>query len=64
MPTYEYECPSCGARLEERRAIVDREVAAACPCGGHATLVISMPASRFPGADKWRTVMKSRGEGM
>ncbi len=34
MPTYEYECNSCGTLFELRRSIKDAEAKAACPvCG-------------------------------
>ncbi|MDY6917374.1 MAG: zinc ribbon domain-containing protein [Chloroflexota bacterium] len=34
MPIYEYECPKCGERFEQRRSIADCDSQAECPkCG-------------------------------
>lgn len=39
MPTYDYECPTCGTVFEQMRSINDRHTAD-CLCGGTAKLVI------------------------
>jgi putative FmdB family regulatory protein len=64
MPTYEYLCDRCFKTHEDQRPIAERHTPMVCPdpkCEGVASFVISAPAGSFPGASRWRTVMKSRG---
>ncbi len=52
MISYEYECKTCGRRIERAyRTIADREDTVPCPCGGTAERVFSAPQllSRGPG---------------
>jgi putative FmdB family regulatory protein len=41
MPTYEYECESCGLKFERRRAITDPPLAACPECSGKVQQLIS-----------------------
>lgn len=51
MPTYLYECQSCGRRLETEQSIRD-EPLTDCPCGAPEALVrlIQPPAVLFKGS--------------
>jgi putative FmdB family regulatory protein len=40
MPTYDFECSSCGARREERFSMADMPASVACQCGQQAQRVI------------------------
>lgn len=41
MPTYEYECESCGLKFERRLAITDPPLAKCPKCGGKVVQLIS-----------------------
>jgi len=41
MPTYEYECRSCGHRFEHRQAITEAPIAACPECGGEVRRLVS-----------------------
>ena len=48
MPTYDYGCPSCGARYERERPIAEAAEPAACPvCGEPGRRVFTMPRLLF-----------------
>jgi putative FmdB family regulatory protein len=65
MPTYTYRCDRCKRTHEEVRPIASRAYPEGCPrCElGYLQLIPSPTAGNFPGADHWRTRMRSRGEG-
>ena len=41
MPTYEYECQSCGRRFERRQAITESPIALCPECGGEVHRLLS-----------------------
>jgi putative FmdB family regulatory protein len=41
MPTYEYECSSCGHRFEEFQGIMDKSIRTCPRCGGEVKRLIS-----------------------
>jgi len=41
VPTYEYECQSCGHRFEQRQAITQAPLAACPECGGSVGRLLS-----------------------
>jgi putative FmdB family regulatory protein len=41
MPTYEYECSSCGHRFEELQGIMDKPIRTCPRCGGEVRRLIS-----------------------
>jgi putative FmdB family regulatory protein len=41
MPTYEYECRSCGHRFEHRQAITEAPIASCPECGGDVSRLVS-----------------------
>jgi putative FmdB family regulatory protein len=41
MPTYEYECRSCGHRFEHRQAITEAPIAVCPQCGGGVGRLLS-----------------------
>ena len=41
MPTYEYECQSCGRRFERRQAITEPPIALCPECGGEVRRLLS-----------------------
>lgn len=60
MPLYEYVC-GCGNREERQRRVAERNTPAVCSaCFGTMALALSLPADRFPGADRWAKVQKVR----
>ncbi|MCU0605985.1 MAG: zinc ribbon domain-containing protein [Candidatus Edwardsbacteria bacterium] len=41
MPTYEYECSSCGKRIARQQAISEKALTQCPECGGQVTRLIS-----------------------
>jgi putative FmdB family regulatory protein len=41
VPTYEYECRSCGRRMEIRQSMADAPLTECAECGGEIRRVIS-----------------------
>ncbi len=41
MPTYEYECSSCGCKFEEFQGIMDKPIRTCPKCGGEVRRLIS-----------------------
>lgn len=44
MPTYEYECRSCGHRFEHRQTMSEAPIAACPECGGEVARLVSAGA--------------------
>lgn len=61
MPIYEYQCQSCGKRLEKLQKISDEPLAECPECGGKDTLkkLISAAGFRLKGAGWYETDFKS-----
>ena len=49
MPIYEYQCQSCGDRIEELQGINDPHLTECKACGGELKRLISSPAFQFKG---------------
>jgi putative FmdB family regulatory protein len=55
MPLYEYQCHSCGKRIERLQRF-DAPLLRECPhCGGELTKLISAPALQFKGSGFYLT---------
>jgi putative FmdB family regulatory protein len=52
MPTYTYECETCGEGFERILPMSDSDVPQTCDCGGKGKRTISMPNVIFKG-DGW-----------
>jgi putative FmdB family regulatory protein len=50
VPIYEYECESCGHRLEALQRISEDPLTTCPECGGELKRLISAPAFRFKGS--------------
>ncbi|MCC6313650.1 MAG: zinc ribbon domain-containing protein [Thermomicrobiales bacterium] len=48
MPTYDFECPECGARWERERPMADAAAGDPCPaCGAAGERAFTMPKLLF-----------------
>jgi putative FmdB family regulatory protein len=64
MPLYEYECESCGSRLEHIHQKFSDPRLEECPkCGGKLRKLISSPAFQFKGSGWYVTDYARKGEG-
>jgi putative FmdB family regulatory protein len=64
MPLYEYECESCGSRLEHIHQKFSDPPLEECPkCGGKLRKLISSPAIQFKGSGWYITDYARKGEG-
>jgi putative FmdB family regulatory protein len=50
MPLYEYECESCGARVERIQKFSDPPLSTCEQCGGPLRKLLSSPAIQFKGS--------------
>ena len=50
MPLYEYECESCGARVERIQKFSDPPLTTCERCGGPLRKLLSSPAIQFKGS--------------
>jgi putative FmdB family regulatory protein len=50
MPLYEYECESCGRRVERIQRFSDPPLTACETCGGPLRKLLSSPAIQFKGS--------------
>jgi putative FmdB family regulatory protein len=50
MPLYEYECGSCGARIERIQKFSDPPLTTCEQCGGPLRKLLSSPAIQFKGS--------------
>lgn len=55
MPTYEYRCEKCNARLVLTRNVDDRDTHVDCDCGYHFTRQFTPPAIQFKGSGFYST---------
>ncbi len=63
MPIYEYECPSCSFRFEQKKSFTD-ESPAACPkCQCHAVRVFSPVPIIFKGSGFYVTDHRGNNSG-
>lgn len=64
MPLYEYECQSCGKRIEALQRVGDPPLAT-CSCGDEGKLkkLISAPAFQFKGDGWYVTDYARKGNG-
>jgi putative FmdB family regulatory protein len=63
MPLYEYECESCGTRLERIQKYSDPLLEECPKCGGKLRKLISSPAFQFKGSGWYVTDYARKGEG-
>jgi putative FmdB family regulatory protein len=63
MPLYEYECESCGTRLERIQKYSDPLLEECPKCGGKLRKLISSPAFQFKGSGWYATDYARKGEG-
>ena len=63
MPLYEYECESCGTRLERIQKFSDPLLEECPKCGGKLRKLISSPAFQFKGSGWYATDYARKGEG-
>lgn len=67
MPTYEYECPSCGNQFEAFQSMKDAPLSSCPQCGGGVQRIVSGGAgiifkgSGFYSTDKSSAAAKSGG---
>ncbi len=50
MPIYEYQCQSCGHRLEALQRVSEPSLTTCPECGGELKRLISAPAFQFKGS--------------
>jgi putative FmdB family regulatory protein len=50
MPLYEYQCGSCGTRMEKIRKFSDPPLTTCEACGGPLEKLVSSPAIQFKGS--------------
>ncbi|CAN5562274.1 hypothetical protein BH23ACI1_BH23ACI1_07450 [soil metagenome] len=50
MPLYEYQCESCGTRVEKIQKFTDPPPASCAACGGAMRKLFSSPAIQFKGS--------------
>lgn len=56
MPTYEYECETCGLRFERRQAFTEEPITECPECNGKVRRMVSGGAGFvFKGSDEGRT---------
>ena len=60
MPTYEYQCESCGTVLELRQKFADEPLKVHDVCGGPVHRILSAPALQFKGSG-WYITDYGRG---
>jgi len=63
MPLYEYQCESCGTRLEHIQKFSDPLLEECPKCGGKLRKLISSPAFQFKGSGFYATDYARKGEG-
>lgn len=63
MPLYEYECESCGHRLERIQKFSDPPLETCPDCGGKLHKLISSPAIQFKGSGWYITDYSRKGSG-
>ena len=63
MPLYEYQCDSCGARVERIQKYSDPPLKDCPTCGGSLTKLISSPAIQFKGSGWYITDYARKPEG-
>ncbi len=61
MPTYEYQCQSCGARFEAWQKITDDPIETCPTCGNHVRRVIYPVGLMFKGSGFYSTDNRSSG---
>jgi putative FmdB family regulatory protein len=61
MPLYEYECESCGHRLERIQKFSDPPLETCPDCGGKLRKLISSPAIQFKGSGWYITDYSRKG---
>ena len=62
MPLYEYQCESCGARLERIQKFSDPPLQECPTCGGKLQKLISSPAFQFKGSGWYITDYARKGD--
>lgn len=55
MPTYEYRCDKCNAKLVMTRKVDDRDALVNCDCGHYFTRQFTPPAIQFKGSGFYST---------
>ena len=60
MPTYEYQCESCGSVFELRQKFADEPLKVHDVCGGPVHRILSAPALQFKGSG-WYITDYGRG---
>ncbi len=63
MPIYEYQCESCGHRLEALQRLADDPLTTCPECGGQLKRLISAPAFQFKGSGWYVTDYGSKRSG-
>jgi len=63
MPLYEYECESCGSRLEHIQKFSDPLLEECPKCGGKLRKLISSPAFHLKGSGWYITDYARKAEG-
>jgi putative FmdB family regulatory protein len=61
MPTYEYQCQSCGHHLEAVQRFSDAPLTTCEECGGELRKLISAPGIVFKGGGFYKTDSRSGG---
>lgn len=61
MPLYEYECSSCGHRIEVIQRIADPPLESCTECSGPVRRLISAPAFQFKGTGWYVTDYAKKG---
>jgi len=62
MPLYEYQCQSCGRRLERIQKFSDPPLEVCPHCGGRLEKLLSSPAIQFKGSGWYVTDYARRSE--
>lgn len=61
MPIYEYQCQSCGERIEVMQRMSDPPLGTCEECGGEVRKLISAPAFQFKGSGWYVTDYARQG---
>lgn len=61
MPLYEYECSSCGHRVEVIQRLADPPLESCAECSGQVRRLISAPAFQFKGTGWYVTDYAKKG---
>jgi putative FmdB family regulatory protein len=61
MPLYEYQCQTCGARVEVLQKVSDEPLLQCERCGGRLERLLSAPALQFKGSGWYVTDYAGKG---